>query len=136
MCAAHCTFDLATCTPPRQKIAGGVFSISFSYAVNFRGRHQLNLLRVHWSAKHGPGIRKANLPTPAKARCGLQLSIGEAHGSHAPWITVASSRYRQNAFASCICRGIRHSASKTEGEPTRMHMHFARDVATLSRFWL
>jgi hypothetical protein len=28
-----------------------------SHAVNFRG-YRLNLLRVHWSAKHGPGIGK------------------------------------------------------------------------------
>ena len=35
-----------------------------SHAVNFC-RHNLNLLRVHWSAKHGPGIRKAHSPTAA-----------------------------------------------------------------------
>jgi hypothetical protein len=35
-----------------------------SYRVNFI-RHRLNLLRVHWSAKHGPGIRKAHSPTAA-----------------------------------------------------------------------
>jgi hypothetical protein len=36
-----------------------------SHAVNFFRRH-LNLLRVHWSAKHGPGIRKAHSPTAAR----------------------------------------------------------------------
>jgi hypothetical protein len=34
-----------------------------SYTVNFI-RHRLNLLRVHWSAKHGPGIRKAHYQLP------------------------------------------------------------------------
>jgi hypothetical protein len=37
---------------------------------------------------------------------------------------------------NCICRGVRHSASNTEGDPTTTHMHFARDVATLNRFGL
>src|SRR5215475_8384340 len=47
-------------------------------------------------------------------------------------IVVASSRYRQKALASCICRGVRHSASKIAGAATSTHRHFARDVATLS----
>jgi hypothetical protein len=55
------------------------------------------------------------------------LSIGMA---------CANSRYRQKAFASCICRGVRHSASKRAGDPTTMQMHFAREVATFSRFEL
>src|SRR6516165_9382101 len=52
------------------------------------------------------------------------------------WIVVAISRYLQNALASCICRGVRHSASNTNGEPTRMQTHFAREVATFRRFEL
>src|SRR3979411_1211689 len=35
-----------------------------SQGVNFC-RHRLNLLRAHWSVKHGPGIRKAHSPTAA-----------------------------------------------------------------------
>src|SRR5262249_33606504 len=51
-------------------------------------------------------------------------------------IVVAISKYRQNALASCICRGVRHSASNTSGEPTRTQTHFAREVATFRRFEL
>ena len=41
----------------------GILSVR-SHAVNFRS-YYLNLLRVHWSAKHGPGIRKAHSPPAA-----------------------------------------------------------------------
>ena len=46
------------------------------------------------------------------------------------------SKYRQNAFAMRICSGVRHSGSKSWGEQTRILKHFAREVATLSRFKL
>jgi hypothetical protein len=49
---------------------------------------------------------------------------------------AAISKYRQNALASCICLGVRHSASKTRGEATITQMHFARDVATFRRLAL
>ena len=49
---------------------------------------------------------------------------------------VDNSRYRQNAFAICICSGVRHSGSNRAGEHTRMLKHFARDVATFRRFKL
>lgn len=64
-------------------------------------------------------------------RCGRHLA-----GSAPAQITLARSRYRQKAFASCICRGVLHCASKTEGEATNTQMHLAREVATLSRFRL
>jgi hypothetical protein len=48
----------------------------------------------------------------------------------------ASSRYRHNAFASFICRGVRHSGSKSRGLATRIAAHLARDVATFRRFRL
>jgi len=41
-----------------------------------------------------------------------------------------------NAFASCICRGVRHSGSKSFGQPTKMTVVIALDVATFSRFKL
>ena len=45
-----------------------------SHGVNFC-RHNLNLLRVHWSAKHGPGIRKAHSPTAAHpGKCSQETS--------------------------------------------------------------
>jgi hypothetical protein len=50
--------------------------------------------------------------------------------------SIAISRYLQKAFASCICRGVRHSASKSRGEATMTQMHFALYVATFSRFAL
>jgi hypothetical protein len=46
------------------------------------------------------------------------------------------SRYRQNALANCICRGVRHSASKIAGDPTRMQTALARELATFSLFEL
>ena len=55
---------------------------------------------------------------------------------HIPQISVAISRYRQNAFASCICRGVRHSASNIAGDPTKMQTHLAREVATFNLFAL
>jgi hypothetical protein len=49
---------------------------------------------------------------------------------------VANSKYLQNAFASCIWRGVRHSGSNKRGDATTTHMHFAREVATFRRFAL
>jgi hypothetical protein len=46
----------------------------------------------------------------------------------------AISKYLQNPFANCICFGVRHSASNNRGDATITHMHFAREVATLSLF--
>jgi hypothetical protein len=43
----------------------------------------------------------------------------------------ANSRYRQYALASCICPGVRQSASNTFGDATRTQMHLAtgsRDI--------
>ena len=48
----------------------------------------------------------------------------------------ATSRNRQKAFASFICRGLWQSGSKRRGLPTTIHAHCARDVATLKRFGL
>jgi hypothetical protein len=45
-------------------------------------------------------------------------------------------RYRQYALARRICSGVRQSASNTIGEATRTQRHWAREVATLSRFRL
>src|SRR3981189_1479128 len=45
---------------------------------------------------------------------------------------IANSRYRQNALASCIWRGVRHSTSNRRGDATTMQIHFAREVATFS----
>src|ERR1700742_928335 len=47
---------------------------------------------------------------------------------------LANSMYLQKAFASCICFGVRHSASNNRGDATITQRHLARDVATLSRF--
>src|SRR5262249_55009039 len=47
--------------------------------------------------------------------------------------SFAISRYRQKAFANCICRGVRHSGSKICEEPTMIDTHLARELATLSR---
>jgi hypothetical protein len=49
---------------------------------------------------------------------------------------LAISRYRQNAFASCMCRGVLHSGSNTGGAATKTQMHLARDVATFKRLAL
>ena len=49
---------------------------------------------------------------------------------------VANSRYLQNAFASCIWRGVRHSGSNKRGDATTAQMHFAREVATFRRLAL
>src|SRR5277367_1453503 len=49
---------------------------------------------------------------------------------------VASSRYRQRAFASCIWRGLRQSGSNKLGLPTTITVDIAREVATLNRFRL
>jgi hypothetical protein len=46
---------------------------------------------------------------------------------------VANSRYLQNALASRIRRGVRHSASNTRGDATTTQMHCAREVATFRR---
>lgn len=46
------------------------------------------------------------------------------------------SRQRQNAFASPIWIGVRHSASKIAGAPTRTQSAFALEVATFSLFAL
>ncbi|MEP1425881.1 MAG: hypothetical protein ABJX32_04835 [Tateyamaria sp.] len=46
------------------------------------------------------------------------------------------SRYRQKAFANCICLGVLHSASKTLEDATSTVRHLARDIATLNRFAL
>jgi len=51
-------------------------------------------------------------------------------------LPFASSRYRHNAFASRICRGLLHSGSNSRGDATRMHAHRAREVATFSRLRL
>jgi hypothetical protein len=51
-------------------------------------------------------------------------------------IRWANSRYRQCALASRICSGVRQSASNTFGEATKTQRHWAREVATLSRFRL
>jgi hypothetical protein len=61
-------------------------------------------------------------------------SRGDLESHHASG--VANSKYRANALASCICLGVRHCTSNTEGEATRTQTHFAREVATLSRFRL
>ena len=49
---------------------------------------------------------------------------------------VASSRYRQRAFASCMWRGLRQSGSNNLGLPTTITVVIAREVATLNRFRL
>jgi hypothetical protein len=46
------------------------------------------------------------------------------------------SAYLHNAFANCICQGVRHSGSNRAGLATRIHAHWAREVATFSRFRL
>jgi hypothetical protein len=51
-------------------------------------------------------------------------------------MAAAISKYRQNALTSCICLGVRHSASKIAGDPTNTQIAFAREVATFSRFEL
>ena len=45
-------------------------------------------------------------------------------------------QYRQKALASCIWRGVRHSASNRRDDATTIHRHCARQVATFSRFAL
>jgi hypothetical protein len=52
--------------PSRHLSAIGISKILSvrSHAVNFC-RHNLNLLSAYWSAKHGPGIRKAHSPLTA-----------------------------------------------------------------------
>src|SRR5262245_49038799 len=74
--------------------------------------------------------------TPYCGGASRQCSATSQRGAGRPFsraqIVVASSRYRQNALASCICLGVRHSASKMAGAATSTHKHFARDVATLS----
>src|SRR5262249_3765897 len=45
----------------------------------------------------------------------------------APSTVSAISRYAHKAFASCICRGLRHSGSKSRGLPTTITAVFARE---------
>jgi hypothetical protein len=52
------------------------------------------------------------------------------------YMEAANSRYLQNALASCICLGVRHSASNKRGEATITQTHFAREVATFKRLAL
>src|SRR5580700_103903 len=47
-----------------------------------------------------------------------------------PYSLVASSRYRQNAFAIPMCSGVLHSGSNNAGEHTNTVNAFAREVAT------
>ena len=49
---------------------------------------------------------------------------------------MAISRYAHNAFASCICRGLRHAGSNNFELPTKITADIARYVATFSRFKL
>ena len=85
------------------------------------------------------GLRR--LPIFCERRC-----VGEAsplcsweeakRGRFAYGATLASSTYRQRAFASCIWRGFLHSGSSRRGLPTIITIAWAREVATFSRFKL
>ncbi len=70
---------------------------------------------------------------------GIDQSIDSfCHSSNLPlnYTIWAISRYRQNAFASSIWRGVLHSTSNSAGLATSTVKHCARDVATLSRLAL
>jgi len=90
----------------------------------------------------GHQIDRAPRLLARRKSCSCPPRIGRVRGAAARWASVpgsehhsetwASSRKRQNALASCIWRGVRHCASKTDGEATSRHRHLAREVATLS----
>src|SRR6266513_2386117 len=50
--------------------------------------------------------------------------------------TCASSRYRHNALANFICRGVEQSGTNRCGLATSITAHCAREVATFRRFRL
>ena len=73
--------------------------------------------------------------SPEVGATGAARDARVPHGAR-DYTSRASSRYRQNAFASRICAGVRQSGSNSFGLPTRMQSALAREVATLSRFAL
>ncbi len=76
----------------------------------------------------------AVMPQSAGSYCWMKKRCRAGQqGAEAVW---AISKYRQKAFASFICRGVRHSGSNRRGLATRMHVERAREVATLRRLWL
>jgi hypothetical protein len=64
------------------------------------------------------------------------LSVASPSSSRYHSTTVARSKYAQNAFANCICRGLLHSGSNNRGLPTTITAVIAREVATLNLFKL
>jgi hypothetical protein len=93
-------------------------------------------------------VSSGGVSPPAAASASLQWNDARKkaqqaphlmHGFHigrAHYTSRALSRYKQNAFASRICCGVRQSGSKRRGLPTRMQRALARDVATFRRFAL
>jgi hypothetical protein len=80
-------------------------------------------------------LEKTALEIPAHLREKGKRRRNSNYGRAASTI-VASSRYRQRAFPSCIWRGLRQSGSNKLGLPTTITVDIARDVATFSRFRL
>lgn len=93
----------------------------------------------------GTGLPEGSTLQPRRAkeveRCDRKtalawpLGMGLVRAEHHP-NSVASSTYRQNAFASWTCRGVLQSASNSRGLPTNTQAHLARELATFSRLRL
>ncbi len=62
-----------------------------------------------------------------------RFSVSADRNSYKGW---ANSKNLQNAFASRICPGVRHSGPNSGGFATRIDAHRAREMATLSRLRL
>src|SRR5258708_3227650 len=93
---------------------------------------------IDTTAAHAERHRVPNRPMPRPSHWISSLSAQEVVqvSIRLTQSRVDISRYRQNAFAICICSGVRHSGSKSAGEQTKMLKHRAREVATLSRLRL
>src|SRR5206468_1524231 len=83
-------------------------------------------LRFRTAAEASSGARAAHVPD-------AEPTLPEGRSIRS---SRATSRKRQNAFASFICFGLRQSGSNSRGLPTTMQVHLAREVATLNRLGL
>ena len=80
-----------------------------------------------------PVCLRAPPSTPAAASASLSAIFRPLGYVHELRLYVASSRKRQRAFASSICRGVRQNTRTSSGLETRTARHRAREVATFSR---
>jgi hypothetical protein len=90
--------ELSSGTGAYQLSASQKSCSSDCHAVNF-GRHHLNLLRAHWSAKHGPGSRKAHSPTAPTFSRNIAFTSRSIRGSGPPRVCS-----RRSGARTATCR--------------------------------